>query len=241
MIPQKPIILIQNNTNATLLVNLFASSPSALSGMNNSRITYAWNVTAFPFTALTTVQIQVKTSGLQSFATLTTQVASNSIDAVLAALNGLHVGTFFKTVSGANTFIATANNFFVYGNLTINQSNAQWITTGSCQVNPVTVNNASMTATDLRSGVPLSASSGSGVFPQNLGFGFTITYPLSTLQDGDTVQVNITATPGGPYTIQLILKENGITILNSTQSGTNVNFTFIYHLNAVYDFNGSVN
>jgi hypothetical protein len=235
--------LLQNNTDSTLPVTLFTTNPN-LSGNINGNPLYSWNITAQNLNQLTTVALQVRAPGAGGFVSLTAPISTNSVQGVLDALNVLNVGFFIAVVSGGSTFIQTANSIFVFANLTVNQipQLATWQTTPASHAlfNNAGINNASLFSTDQRSVTIISGTTGVGVFPQDHNYTFNNDFPFAILQDGDTIRNQMTASPGGPYSFHMIIKENGITILNSILVGNIVNFDITYHLNALYDFNAVV-
>lgn len=243
---KRPVILIQNNTAVTQPVNLFTINPNASGGINATK-QYQWDISSLILNQLTDLQLQVGSAGTPGFSTLSMVVVSSTVSAIVNALNGLNVGLFRSIVTGGTTLIVTNNKAFTFGNLLINQppQNPHWITTGGVQINnPGVTASASIQSNDTRSAIILSGNGDFGVLtpPFFLPYVFNLSsYALGTLLTGDPVQTVIDGGPGGPLTIQLILKQNGIVILNNTQIGSPAVFNFTYLFNAVYDFNATIN
>lgn len=242
---KRPILIVQNNTGNQVPVTLFSGSPNA-SGSINAPRQYKWDITTLAVSQLTNLSLQVGTLGVPGFSTLSMAIASSSIAAIVAALNSLNVGFFQSVTSGASIFIVTNNKAFTFGNLLINQPTqvSHWITTGGLQVNALGVtSNASLLTNNLRSSTLVSSISASGSLTPPFSLPYIGNFPISPglLINGDPLQVVIAVAPGGPYAIQLILKQNGVIILNSSQIGTSATFNFNWLFNSVYDFTATVN
>lgn len=226
-------------------VNLFTNNP-ALSGNINAPL-YKWTITGQSFVQLTTIQIDVQAPGTPGFATLTASVPSSDTAGIVMALNSLNVGTFYATVDGVgNIFINANSSFYTYNNLSVNQQpqNANWITTGQLATSSLSITAMGMSFSDNRSSTFLGGTGGTGVPPlPPQPTHINATFPFSELANGDVIAVTVTAAPIAAYTFHLILKQNGIQILDQTNSnaGGFFIFDFIYSLNAVYDFNATVN
>ena len=143
--------------------------------------------------------------------------------------------------------IINANSsFYTYNNLSVNQQpqNANWITTGQLATSSLSITAMGMSFSDNRSSTFLGGTGGTGVPPlPPQPTHINATFPFSELANGDVIAVTVTAAPIAAYTFHLILKQNGIQILDQTNSnaGGFFIFDFIYSLNAVYDFNATVN
>lgn len=122
MIPEKPIVIVRNNTGADVPVKLFpyAGSPTSI----NANTHYQWDITSENFLAATQVSIQVRTSASASFTTYTAPLDPANAQGVVNALNSLNLGTSWYTVtSGGNTYISTDNDTLIFGDLTISDPN----------------------------------------------------------------------------------------------------------------------
>ena len=240
-----PILLLQNNATVTMPVNIFTNNP-ALSANINAPL-YQWTITGQSFVQLTNVQVEVQAPGVAGFTTLTAPVSSSDTSGIVNALNSLNIGTFYASVDGAgNIFINSNSSFYVYRNLIVNQQpqNANWITTGQLATSSLSITSMGMTFSDNRSSTFLGGTGSSGVPPIPPAItNINTTFPFSSLANGDVIAVTVTAAPIAAYTFHLILKQNGIQILDQTNSnaGGFYIFNFIYSLNATYDFNATVN
>lgn len=110
-------ISLKNNTTSTINVNVlgFPSFP----GFFNSKIKYTWDITGETYIGIQTVSIQMRRSDQTIYQVYTAILLSATPQSVVDALNSLNVGTFRTATSGLNTLIATNNDVYVYGGLSI--------------------------------------------------------------------------------------------------------------------------
>jgi len=89
--------------------------------VSNATTQYKWDLTSFVFTTETYCTLQYKGVNEATFSLFTQNLASQTIDSVVAALNLLGLGFFYKDTVGG-TFIVTTNDDYVFGDLSIEPS-----------------------------------------------------------------------------------------------------------------------
>lgn len=109
--------LITNNTSGVIPVSLL-NSFLPYNNTFNQTTRYAWNVSSVTYSPLT-FSLQARFSSSSSFQTFSGSLAAGNINALVAALNSLNIGTFWSETSGASSFIVTWNDAAIYGNLTV--------------------------------------------------------------------------------------------------------------------------
>lgn len=243
VIRKNPIILVQNNTDNIQPVSLFTTLPNLFGSINGNPV-YQWDITAQSLVQLTTVSLQVKTPGSPVYVSLSAPIPTSDLQGITDALNSLNVGPFRLMVQGSSIFVYTYNSLFVFGNLDINTAAVSflWKTTGGFQINalfaPIV---ASVVFTDLNSAVILSSASATPpVPPQFIPTVASISYPLSSLNAGDTINFVISAFTG-PQNFSIVLKENGVPIFTFSGLTNLVANPFTYTADAVYDLTASSN
>lgn len=238
---KRPILIVQNNTGNSMPVNLFSASPNASGGIN-AHVQYKWDITFLALNQLTDVQLQVGSVGSPGISTINMKILASTVAGVLDALNALNVGFFRSITSGGSTFIVTNNKAFTFGNMIINQP-PTWSNTGGVQINNPNVSSTLITTSDTRSGPVVSfAEAGPFVPPFFLPYvGTDSSFLPGFLLDGDPMQTSIFCTVVGTFSAHLILKQNGVIILDDTQVGITAVFDFNYSLNTIYDFNVTIN
>lgn len=174
---------IKNNTTGVIPVSLL-NSFLPYNNVFNQTTRYAWDVTSETYSPLT-FSIEARFTSSGSFSTFSGSLAAANINALLAALNSLNIGTFWSETSGGSSYIVTWNNNAVYGNLTVGSAspvlvNLYWINNtlvagGNLQIDVNTVNQVS------------SANPGLAADFGNLSVG-----------SGDTIDVAVVASAGEP-------------------------------------------
>jgi hypothetical protein len=227
---------IRNNTPGNVPVSIMASgNPYNVVG---ARTRYEWNVSSVTYSpSVFTLQFKpTSTAAIQTFSG-----SAGNITELLMALNALRIGPFWQEVISGQTYVVTYNDVFVYGNLVIGTAGSQWTTTGGLQINNVGIANASITVTDTTTGTMLASSGGVIIPPTLIAYVWNLTYTTLQLANGDTLQCQIAANPGGPYNISVIIKQDGVIIVNTNAVTNLLSVNFTYNLNSVYDFTAVAN
>lgn len=131
-----PILELKNNSDILLSVNIAAGFQNSADN-SNARTNYLYDVTLFTYLAYTTVSIQAKTTAAAQFQTYQTPLLGFDAAGVVASLNALGFGGWFTYEAGSNTYIGTANDNIIFGDLNIYDPNptAVLITGQSTTVN----------------------------------------------------------------------------------------------------------
>lgn len=243
-----PQLVVMNNTNKTQQVTLFSPSPNAL-GPLNATTQYTWDLTPETFTGNKAVMISVRQKGSTGvFQTLVAPLATASLDGVVAALNTLNIGSFWSEVIAGRSLIITANDHFQF--LQINLAASLIIPIWQSTWN-VAFNNVGITVSEIfqviddSTGTAPEFHTNSGAAPFSFVGSTTTAFLPADLVDGDAMRLRISYSPNSVVTtVHAVIKQNGIVILDQTQTGnplTGFNFSFVYRLNAVYDFAVTVN
>jgi uncharacterized delta-60 repeat protein len=111
---------IQNNTNYPQEINVLGS-PYNLLDTVNATTEYRWNVTGFTFTTETNVSVQYRSTSQVVYSNYISGLASQTLQSVVDALNGLQIGYFNLYTELGQTYIGTYNQNYVFGNLNIYQ------------------------------------------------------------------------------------------------------------------------
>ena len=119
---------IKSNRSYPQTANLMGN-PYDLLDTSNSNTEYKWDLTGFVFTTETYVTLQYKDVNQVAFLLYTQNLAAQSLDAVVNALNLLGLGFFNHFTSGGSTFIVTNNNQYVFGDLSLEPSGSGTTTT----------------------------------------------------------------------------------------------------------------
>lgn len=251
--PQKkfyiPTLVIGNNTGATVPIQVFNRNNPGDASSFNARKQYRWDLTGTNYANAVSVSIQAKVPG-GTMQTLTVNMSVSDVAGVVAILNGLNIGIFYSQVIGSSTFISTWSDRIVYGNLVINgaANSVQWIYNGVFQVNNLNCIGFETGVNDLRSIFLLSSNTFNLLpTPVTQPFNNNITYSTTILANGDQLQfgVNWTIFPVIASAMTIVLKQDGIIILNQTVNSVvannTVNFLFNYNFNSVYTATITIN
>lgn len=121
---QQPIIVVGNNTPDIQSVSLFANVQPGTTSLNQTSY-YSWDLAFETYSNIISLTIQYRAKSQVTFIQTVIEFAFTNIDQVLAALNDLNLGTFYKT----GTTIKVANDAVVFGNLDLvsDMSPESWI------------------------------------------------------------------------------------------------------------------
>lgn len=141
-------INIKSNRGYTQTANLMGN-PYNLLDTSNAATEYKWDLTGFVFSTETYVTLEYRDVNVPSFSLFTQDLAAQSLDAVVNALNLLGIGFFNHYTTGGQTFIATSNDAYVFGNLAIEPTSGTTTTTTttSTTVAPTTTTTTTSTTT----------------------------------------------------------------------------------------------
>jgi len=125
MSTQEFTIKIRNNRNALIPISILGN-PSFSSTFNAFR-TFSWDITPETF-ADPNFSIQIKLNAAPAYTTYGGQIKTLSIGGLVEALNFLNIGLFWIETSGSNSYIVTANDTYLYNELTIGSNTfaIQW-------------------------------------------------------------------------------------------------------------------
>lgn len=118
---------IKSNRPYPQTANLMGNVYNSLD-VSNATTQYKWDLTAFTFTTETYCTLQYKGVNQAAFSLFTQNLATQTVDSVVAALNLLGLGFFYKDTVGG-TFIVTTNDDYVFGDLSIEPTSGGTTTT----------------------------------------------------------------------------------------------------------------
>jgi len=172
---------IKNNTSGVVPVSLL-NSFLPYNNVFNQTTRYAWDVTSETYSPLS-FSIEARFTSSGSFTTFSGSLAAANINALVAALNLLNIGTFWSETSGGNSYIVTWNNNAIYGNLTVG-------TASSVLVTLYWTNNTLVAGGNLQ----IDVNTVNEVSNANPG----ITSGSIQVSNGDSIDVAVTASAGEP-------------------------------------------
>lgn len=243
----QPTLVLGNNTGADVAIQVFNRNNSGDTSSFNAFKQYQWNLTGTNFAGTTGISIQVQSVG-GTMTTITKNGNFTTMSSVIAALNSLNVGLFYQSTVSGQLFANVYNDKIIYGTLNVNGAigNNMWTVSGFLKANSLGVNDQmGYFFTDTTTTQSLSSGAVGPPVPPLEVFTFNdnIAYPFSKLANGDTVQLIIISDSliPSPFTFNTVLKQNGVTIINDTQSAVGfVIFTFPYLANAVYNLQATI-
>lgn len=114
-------VYITNNTDNELYIDILNGINSQQPGLVNSTTVYEWNITTEVYASRNFVSLQVQNAD-DSYTVHTSPPypgGINNPDDVVAAMNTLNVGVFYKDEVSGQIYVKTNNNSIVYGELVI--------------------------------------------------------------------------------------------------------------------------
>lgn len=206
-------LTIINNTAARIPLSILGN-PANLADIANQFTNYKWNITGFTFVTENRINLQYKPNSAASFLNYNVELAELTIAGVLEALNNLGIGAFYTYTSGPNTFIATDNDSYTFGLLSIYPSNN---TTASYYIN--TIGNTGITNIDVNSVSQVSQANPAGVSAD-------IAINGGDLVDFYGTTPNLISSLG--YVMVNVIDVTAGTTLYNVQLGASVPFTFSF-------------
>ena len=111
-------LAIKNNRNYPLPINILGSPVNPLD-TSNAYTEYRYTFTGFTFTNENSVSITYKPKSASSFSTYIGVLQSNSLQGIVNVLNQLGIGYFNIYTEAGQTYIATNNDNYVFGNIDV--------------------------------------------------------------------------------------------------------------------------
>lgn len=173
--------LITNNTIGIIPVSLL-NSFLPYNNVFNQTTRYVWDITSVVYSPLS-FSLQAKFSAGASFSNFSGSMAAGNANALLAALNSLNIGVFWLETTATTTYVVTWNDNVIYGNLII----------GTASVPFINVNWFNYTEV---AGGFLKIDVNSVNVLTSLNLGSSVNEGTVQVSNGDTIDVNVTASPG---------------------------------------------
>jgi hypothetical protein len=112
---------IRNNRTYPQRINVLGSPVNPLDTAN-ALTEYRWDITAYAPSSSDTLTLEYKPLGASVFSTFTYQVANADGNTLADALNNLGIGYFNYYLELGQAYLSTNNDYYVFGNLTINNN-----------------------------------------------------------------------------------------------------------------------
>ena len=109
---------IKNNTNYIQEANVLGSGINLLDTAN-ATTEYRWDFTSFSFSGQPVLYIEYKTNIAIQYTIYTAQLASQTLQAIVDALNLLGIGYFSLYTQLGVTYIGTYNDDYTFGDFTV--------------------------------------------------------------------------------------------------------------------------
>ena len=111
-------LIIKSNVSYPVPINILGNIFNPLD-TSNATTEYQYNLTSFSITNENKINIQYKPLGASTFTNFSTSFFGNTFQDVVNALNTLGIGFFSYYTQGANKYITTYNDNYVFGLLNI--------------------------------------------------------------------------------------------------------------------------
>lgn len=222
---QSLYLFLKNNTSGTIPVTLLNPSlPN--NNIANQFTEYVWDVSAVVYSPLN-FSLQAKFNNADPFENFTGNLAAGNVNALLAALNNLNIGSFWIETGVGTTSIVTWNDNAIYGQLTVGAASVPPINVG--WFNSTTIAGGFLSIDVNTINVLNSANVGSSVNEGNI-----------QVANGDLIDVNVTASPGEntPFLVKQMLIAAPYTVTNlysSTVPGSGSDF-YSFNANNLYNY-----
>ena len=191
---------IRNNTNYPQPIDIMGN-PANPRDTVNATTEYRWTVTTFVFTNESAIALQYRSINSPTFSTFTFDLATQSLQGVVDALNQLGIGFFNLYTELGQTYIGSYNQNFVFGQLNVYSNNP-------ANPNPIILfdfdqtgnyNNADTSVADLSG----SGNNGTPVLGAGIGTPTTLSYFQTQLVEPKGILQIPSVSTGTQYSVLL--------------------------------------
>jgi hypothetical protein len=208
-------INIKSNRGYTQTANLMGN-PYNLLDTSNAATEYKWDLTGFVFSTETYVTLEYRDVNVPSFSLFTQDLAAQSLDAVVNALNLLGIGFFYLDTTGG-TFITTSNDNYVFGNLAIEPTSGTTTTTTTTSTTAAPTTTTTTTSTTAAPTTTTTTTSTTAA-PT------TTTTTTSTTTAGPTTTTTTSTTTSAPTTTTTTTSTTAAPTTTTTTTTTTIVF-----------------